>query len=281
MVVPITGDLFSSALLAFLAWLIGARMIEGRPRVALWGRCLALCALGLVLVDKALSTGLDGDNRLAAIFEGLLTAWLTLGLSWIALTIMASVFDHAVRKPWTILNRWYGSIRWSRTRCRAQQEEKNRQREALRAYERNAPEREKSRLRDEAEQQSREESQRRRIDARVAALLSFSLFAPKLGDRFTQATFERYVKDFMGDEFTVEVVERRGRELLSILELHLKDIQPPKREVGIESIADWHRRELERIDGLPLEASVKNYCRVSLNRRMQDLLAQHLRDANP
>lgn len=276
-----TDDLFPRSVLSFVAWVIGARMANGRPRVTRWGQGLALGAFGLVVADSALDPGAGGDALVGAVISGLVTAWLTLGLSWVALAGLAFAYDHLVLAPLLGWKRWSSARRSRRAERRSLREEEQRRRRAQTEHERRAPEREQIRLQAEAEQQAREESQRRRIDARASALLSFSLFAPKLGDRFTELMFERYVKDFMGDDFTTVVVERRGRELLSILELHLKDIQPPKRETDFESIAEWHRRELERIDALPLEAAVKNYCRVGLNRRMQDLLAQHLRDANP
>ncbi len=125
------------------------------------------------------------------------------------------------------------------------------------------------------------DGQRRREDARANALLRFSYYAAKLGDRFSRAMFDEFVEHFMSDALSPEIVERRGQELLAILQLHLADVAPPPAADSFEAIAAWHESQSVQLEALPLDKEVKNYCRASLKRRMQDLLTEYLREAAP
>ena len=93
--------------------------------------------------------------------------------------------------------------------------------------------------------------------------------------------FDEFVAHFMSDALPPEIVERRGQELLAILQLHLQDVAPPKREASFETIAAWHQNEIDRIESLAFDGPVKNYCRSTLNARMQNLLRDYLREAGP
>ena len=130
-------------------------------------------------------------------------------------------------------------------------------------------------------QQSAAQAQHRREDARASALLSYSFYAAKLGERFSRAMFDQYVEQYMSDKQPPEVVERRGQELLAIFEKHLADVRPAKKESSLESITRWYQQTKAQIEALPLDDDVKEVRLIELERRFAELLSGHLEGTTP
>lgn len=160
------------------------------------------------------------------------------------------------------------------SRWRGRRRDASRMRRERREYDRQAPARHRAETRaiDDA---------RQREDAHASALLSYSFYAAKLGDRFTRAMFDEYVRKYMGGDQTPEVVERRGAELIAIFERHLHDVQPPRKATSMESLARWYEQTRCQIEGLGLEEGVKEVRLIELEQRFNDLLGRHLEETEP
>lgn len=141
-------------------------------------------------------------------------------------------------------------------------------------FERQAP------LRDVAAREAQAE-RRRRDDAHASALLSFSFYSAKLGDRFSREMFDEYVRRHMGDEHPVETVEKRGRELVAIFEKHLLDLQPTKKTATIESLTRWYEDTKAQIEAMDMAPRVKEVRLIDLLSRFNELLAKHIEENEP
>ncbi len=135
--------------------------------------------------------------------------------------------------------------------------------------------------REQEHTRAKAEAQRRRTDARASAMLTYTTYAPKLGNRFTREMFDKYVSDFMGDQHAPEDVERRGQEVLSILERHVQEIQPPKETKSVEDLARWYQEQKDRIESLPMNARTKRTQLVDLNERYTELTTKLLENMGP
>lgn len=275
-------DLCSTAFLLVVVWLIGAKTVENQPRLQKRGQALALAMFALaMLVPGVLARPENIEQWLKIAFEAVILAGFTLGFSWITFAILAFVMQHAIRRPLASLRRSIFSYRSARDARRAARDDEHRRRIAQAEFERTAPERERARLQAEADARVRADAQRRRDDARASALLSFSFYSAKLGSRFSREMFDQYVREYMGDEHSADVVARRGQELIAIFERHLADVQPPKKQTTIESLTKWFSETKAQIEALPLDDSIKEPRLIELEVRYNELLAAHLEGTAP
>ena len=122
---------------------------------------------------------------------------------------------------------------------------------------------------------------RRRKDARAAALRVFSLYTPKIGDRFSLAMFDEYAREFMSDDSPPEDVERRGEELLDVFEQHAQQLVSRNSERTLDDLAHWFLDQKDRIEGLPVDDKVKRRHRAQLNARYAELTSELLEELKP
>ena len=269
------GDVCSLlALIAVLA-VIGRNMVQGNHSLYVWGWRLATAAfLGYCLYAGFVFQPTDAQGWLWAVFRGLLAAGLTLGVSWIALSVLAFAKQHLLDPP---AKRARDLAESSKQRGReAEHRRQETERESLR-QKRDAEER----SRQLHEQTTKAEVQRRRVEARAAAELSFSLFASKLGSRFTRQMFDDYVSKFMGDDQPPEDVERRGQELIAALQKHLEEVEPPEAKRTLEDLSRWFGEEKTRIGALPIDEKAKRVYIAALNVRFNELSVRLLEDLEP
>lgn len=232
----------------FLAW--DFREVRAGRRSGLWRFCLVAGLAALVGI-ASLS---DKDNPWALSLA--VTALVSAPLFW-------WVIGPVVR---IVIRRSSDRMEYLREEARRRQERETDAREAP--------------LRRQADEQ-RVSAQKRRQDARASALLSFSFYAAKLGDRFPRAMFDQYVEQYMGDAHPPDLVEQRGRELIAIFEKHLADVQPPRRQTSIASLTRWYEEMKAQILALPLEEEVKEVRLADLERRFDELLEKHLESTGP
>jgi len=125
------------------------------------------------------------------------------------------------------------------------------------------------------------DARRRRIDARANAELSFSVFAPKVADRFTREHLSQYLRTYMGDDQPPDDVERRGEQLIRTLQQHVDEAEPPEEKRSLEDLAHWLADQRERIAELPLEDRMKRTLTAELNARYADLSSRLLSEIEP
>jgi hypothetical protein len=126
-----------------------------------------------------------------------------------------------------------------------------------------------------------DDSPRRRVDARRKALLDYSLYAPRLGDRFTHAIFDQYVREYMGESHTADEVEHSGRELLTVFERHVSDIEPEKKELTVEGLTHWYKTKKSQVESADLDDRVRGTQMGLLNERYAELMSQLMETMEP
>jgi hypothetical protein len=275
----ITSDWVSAGIVIFLLYWVGGLMVRNRPELFARGQRLA----GLVFIVCVLMEGIDTGATEAAtwvsiVVHGVFAAGLTLGVSWIALTVV----DQAYRLTLGPLVSWVRSRRAALQRRSAQRRRERDERCRLKrertAYQRSAPERERARFQAEQDARTRGDAQRRRVAARKQALLAYSLYSPALGNRFPRATFDQYVAEYMGDGLAPEDVERSGLDLVAMLE---KQVRPPAPDTTIESLSVWYAENLKRLDNLPLDDRFKKSVTVDLKRQFDDRIRRLIQEQVP
>jgi len=269
------GDVCSLlALIAVLA-LIGHKMVQETHSLYLRGWRLATAAfLAYCLYAGFVFQPTDAQGWLWAVFRGLLAAGLTLGVSWIALSVLAFAKHHLLDTPAKRARDLAESSKQRRREAEHRRQEE--ERESLR-QERDAEER----SRQLHEQTTKAEAQRRRVEARAAAELSFSLFGPKLENRFTREMLQEYISTYMGDDQPPEDVERRGQELIATLQRHLEQVEPPETKRTLEDLSRWLEEEKARIVALPIDEKAKRSYVAALNVRFNELSTKLFEELEP
>lgn len=204
-----------------------------------------------------------------------------LAVAWMVLTILSFVHRHTIAEPADRVRRWREDARRSRIDRRARLDAERKAARERAEWERQAPERERQRQRAEAEARSRADDQRRREDARAAALLDFTFYAAKLGSRFSRQDFDHYLQTYMGDGQPPDVVERRKGELLAIFEKHLSDISPPRQEQTIEGLTTWYESMKTRIEGSSMDDRTKRTQLAELYARYTELMSELMERLRP
>ena len=276
------GDICSLGFLIVVLLAVGGTMIKSRPDLDQWGHRLAAVAfVAYVIVGGIETKGDEASDWAALAFRGLFAAGFVLGVTWIALPILAFIHQHTIRRPAERAHQWRNEAEQRRRDVDAKREVEKQAAIRQAEWKRSAPEREQARLQAENNARIQADSQRRREDARAAALLSYSFYSAKLGGRFSRKMFDQYVETYMGDKYSPDIVERRGNELLAIFERHLADVQPPPRSTTIESLTRWYERIKGQITAMPIDPEAKEVRLADLERRFDELLSSHLEDIEP
>ena len=266
------GDPCALVFLIAILTCVGAKMVGSRLDLRSWGTRIASGAFVAYCVYGQISFHPGtAEDWIHITLRGLLAAGLVLGFSWINLAVSAFVNQHVIAP----------TVAKFRIEPHTGHTEPIDQRALQIEQDRRTQEEIRRREHEREETRSKAQSQRRRTDARAAAALSFSLYAPKLGNRFTKEMFDKYVTDFMGDQHAPEDVERHGQELVSILEKHLQEIQPPKETRSVQDLARWYQEQKDDIESLPVDARTKRTHLVNLNERYTELTAKLLENMGP
>jgi len=263
-------DFWSALILIGALYMIGDRIVQGRPAMRERGVQCAIAAFGIYCVSAFLTYGsADAPELLGIAFRALLVAGIVLGLSWITLTALAPM-GRLLTAPGRL---WADHRRQTeRTRQYQREQDEGRRREAEQA---------RQRL-ERADGTQREASaERRRNDARAAAALTYSLYAPKVTERFSRQNFDEFVEMYMGDDHSADDVEKRGQELVRTLQQHLEQVEPPNEKRTLEDLARWFVEQKELIESLTLDDKLKRLHLAELNARYSDLSSNLMTELKP
>ena len=164
----------------------------------------------------------------------------------------------------------YVLIRWSVTDYR--------RRQARREWEQRSAKDDEARLR--AQRRAADEG-RRRVEARAACELAYSLHGSEIGKHFPKSMFDAFLQTYMSDADRADDVERRGKELQRIIDQHRQKVKPEKRPRTIQELAEWYVREKSRIDALPLDEELKQEHAAALDMRYAELTQDLLQRLEP
>ena len=277
-----SGDLCSAVLLAALLSFVGQKMVEARPSLRLWGiRLAAVAFISYSFYRFLRAKSPDVNDLLAIAAHGLLVGGLTLGAAWIALAVLAVLYDYLAAPFWASVGNWATTRRRNAAERKVRLEKEARLRREQEEYARSAPERERARR--EADTKAKDEavSQQRRHEARAACELLYCLHAPEIGPRFSRQMFDDFVARHLGDSHPPDEVERRARQLQDILRQHLEKVEPSPKRRSIEDRTAWYQETKQTIEALPIEDRAKRVQIAELNVRYMELMKEHLEGLEP
>ncbi len=257
-------------LIVLLCW-IGSLIVRSGSALQAWGNWLAVAAFvtygvcGVVRFTPTTALDLIGIT-----VSGLFAGGLTLGLTWIVLPVGATLYEFVDSRIRGLQN-----ANQAKSQARTSLEEEFLQlRAALAAKNVEV-------AADETRRLHAESADRRRTAARANAALSYSLFAPNIGERFSKDDLQAYLHDFMGDGHSPDDVERRGRELIATLRQHETASDPPEQKRTLEELAHWFTEQQQRIETLPLDEKIKRVHLSELNVRYAEQSQQLLEGLRP
>lgn len=280
-----TGNVF---LLGFLTWIlfhVGCAVAQTSPASHVWAKRLGLVAfLGFVCLALA-SQQMPSEVELIVItIRGLLAGWFVASILLIGLPAMLWL-DGQVRSQQTSLWAAADARRRQREEQRQSRQEAAEQKVRQQEWERGAPERERVQRealeRAELERQQQRRSQKRREDVRSHLELLYSLYAPKIHNRFTKQMFGDFLTRYLGDNRTPEDVEERGKQLQTMMEQHHQAVDPPPKKATLQDLAAWFVAEQQRLESLPLDDLLKDEFRAILHERYAELTQRFLQKLEP
>lgn len=256
-----------------LVLVVVGKQMAGENRVPLqWSARLSAAALIAYAIHAGLVFGPStAEDWIGVMIRGLLATGLTFGICLILLAIAAFIYRHVFASPLAKVRELLHAKKASEEqRQQAQEDQRRRENEEV-----------DRKAREQQQAKTQAEAQRRRTNARASAALTFSLYAPKLGARFTREMCDNYVNSFMGDEHSPQDVERRREELVAILDKHVGELPPPKKATTVEELASWFQDQQQRIESLPIDEKAKRAHLVELKQRYSELNCDFLQRMKP
>ena len=269
------GDLCPLCFLVILLLLIGRQFVAQSPRLSLWGLRLAAAGFLTFCAYGAWCYGAyDATDWIHILLRALVAGALMLGLSWIILPSAAFLKRLVIDMP---AERAQAAASAARQRSKDQQIECQRQHQEHDQSQRELAARSATVQRQEA----RADAARRRTDARAQVELTFSLLAPRLTSRFPKETLADYLATYMADDQSPEDVERRGGELIAMLEKHRQEEEVAETLLNLEQLDTWFQDQNDRIQRSSAEEKLKRCLAASLNVRYAELAQRFMEDLQP
>jgi len=268
------------ALIAVLCW-VGGRMVQRFPELGQWAWRFAAVAF----IGYCLFMGSELDQHTPGLWlgiacRGVLAAGLTLGVSWIVLSVygfMKSISDRAARKAQSRAE----SRRREKERKQREREEQKRREQS----DRDAPERERQwqiaeerRLQQEAVSR---EARQTREDTRYACELFYNLHAPKIADRFSKQDLHDFLNRYMGDAQSLDVIRRRANQLAETIRQHVEAVDPSEEIATLEELSAWYAKQRSHLESLQIETTIKKEFCLQLTDRYATLTGRLLEEVKP
>lgn len=250
---PSSGDLCSLTFVAMVLIYLG-QLCVGKHPAGVWGPRLAILAFLLWVGGELFDRGVPTGAELAGIvLEGLVAAGLILGLAWILLGLVVSIFGALGQR----VRAWLDKRRYAARRRREERRERARRKAEQKAWERSAPDREREQHereeRQKQEAKDKADAGRRRADKKLQCELFYDQHVLVLRDRFPKDRLDAYIEQYFGQEHPPELVEERGELLLRMLKECLEETGPPKRRFrSLDEIAQHYAMLRSEINGSDL-----------------------------
>jgi hypothetical protein len=265
-------DACSTTTLIVILVASGSKFVANRPVCREWGKRLAGAAFILYTVSGGIRFApRTADDWVFTTVRGLVASGYALGISWLLTGSIAFVHEYTAPALSRLRTRLagQGTAPFASHAAPLEDFSLRLQQDAARQE------------REQAENQRKAETKRRRTDARAAASLTYSLYAPKLGNRFTQEMLDRYFKEFMGEDHSADDVERRGRELLEIIQKLAVEDAPAKPPMSLAELTTWYLDQKQQIEPMQVDERLKRAYLADLNKRYRELASLLLEKLEP
>jgi len=134
----------------------------------------------------------------------------------------------------------------------------------------------------EARETERREKQKTRIaQACLRCELLFNLYKPDIDARFTREMLDDFLRKYMHDHASAEIVERRADELCAIMERHREVVKGKSQPTTVADLARWFAEQQQLIEQSPAPGDLKENQLVMLSMRYEKLFEEIMRKAEP
>lgn len=261
------------ALIALLWW-VGQHFAD--QTINRWAKCFAGAAfIGFGILATATESPETAWDFLLVAIRALLAAGLAAGMSLIGLPAVGYLYRKTVGRAVATTNNWSERMR----RRFSDQADARRQRRqdaaARRAFDRDAPRRERERLAAVERLRIAQQEKGRRTEARAACQLMYDLLAPEIQGRFTREQFNGFLHQYLSDTTPVDQVERRAGQLQDLLRQHLERVDPASGGGGFEELNRRYEKRRQEIETLPDER-LRRMLLAQLKNQYAQLLSQQM-----
>jgi len=163
------------------------------------------------------------------------------------------------------------SLRLDEDERRERERAERERRWAEERYAQEAPQRERA-------ERERTAAHRRRIDARAACEVFYSLHAPEIGTRFRKEDFTDFVTRHLGDDHPPEYVEHRADQLLKLLRSHLEKVVSPLAFKSLDEILAAFDDRIVKVRASSLDDRDKEVILVELEQEREEAVRKALRE---
>jgi hypothetical protein len=254
--------------IGILAW-VGGMMAHPGTAIRHWGWRMA----GAGFVAYAIYAGVvlrpqEPEQWIHILLRGLLAGGLLMTLSWILLSTTAFV----LRSIAAFLR--FSSLRATAAARRRQQTDEQYRADMVRQQaEHRAQEQERAR-------RSAEDA-RRCEDARLRCLLAYDRHGAILVKRLPRERLEEYLKRYMPDTASPEVIEERARIFIGMMDEWVAEekSREKKRFSSLEELAAYFQKQREEAAKLAYDDQTKNTFETNVNNQEQQAIRRFLSDA--
>ena len=270
----VSGAIFLLVVLAFFGRLVvrSTDRMRQMEQAVFRTTCVLAVLTGLVAAFMPDRVEVPSDDGLLGLLVTGGIAGLMSACGWyFVVAVVFFLWEYVVSIPFRLMAKMLRSMqRTSKAReATLKVERERRQRED--EWKRGQPIRER-------EAREKMSDQQRREDARSRVELFFNVNAPELKNRFTREMLDDYVKRYMGDDKTAQVVEERAAALLKTIQQHLDKVVSPIRNLSFDEIlAAFEARKIKIKQSALEEQDIKTLL-IQLDEEREAAVKQAMRD---
>lgn len=214
----------------------------------------------------------DAQTALTIAIRSVVAFGLALGFSWIVLPLvlrLSRILSRRLKQSLGATGTWISERRHQAEADRRRWEED----EARRL---SAPERLRAERAADVAARAQSADQKRRDDARAACEVLFHLHAHALAERLPKATFDDFMKRYMGDSQSAEYVEERGRQLMDLILSHARKVSPHVDGQSLQGVLSEFQGQIDQIQNSALDEEWKVSLIAELQQKFYERLRTHL-----
>ncbi|QDT27875.1 hypothetical protein Enr10x_32100 [Gimesia panareensis] len=271
-------DFFSLLFPALIFLYVGQLCVKSNSKADLWSKRIASFQFVLMIgVEILTGDAIDPYQFSGTVTTALVVAGMALGLCWILLPILFSLYEQTIGAGVERLRSFLRKRRERLQEKKLEQERKRSQKEREAELKRRKPEQEQQQQEAERRKKYQEDQQRRREEVRLQCQLLYDQHALELRDKLKPERLESYFHEYLSDQYSAEMVEKRGELLKEMIAQSLgKESGSQANFNSLQEIALYFREQRIEIENLEYDAITLQTIQASLSAQEEALIRAFL-----
>tara|TARA_R110002111_G_scaffold164386_3_gene230570 strand:+ start:22774 stop:23700 length:927 start_codon:yes stop_codon:yes gene_type:complete len=271
-------DFFSLLFPALIFLYVGQLCVKSNSTADLWSKRIASFLFLLMIGIEILTCdAIDAYEFSGTVTTALVVAGMALGLCWILLPILFSLYEKTVGTGIESLGSFQRKRRERLQEKKLEQEREQRQQEREAELKRKKPEQEQQQQAAERRKKHQEDQQRRREEVRLQCQLLYDQHALELRDKLKPERLESYFYEYLSDQYSAEMVEKRGELLQEMIAQSLgREASGQTNFNSLQEIALYFREQRMEIEKLEYDAITLQTIQASLSTQEEALIRAFL-----